>query len=123
MPKLPECVSEACRRLRCLLYAHNPHIICAIHPYGPDDMNCLDFRPDPDAEPEEKWEPEGATYYNGELIVQPLQRWTREEQLELLDTHPFFTGVCPSCGYRFPLDNLPDVHWDCPSCRWVDDSV
>ena len=34
---------------------------------------------------EELWEPEGASYYNGELILQPEQRWTTEEQLELLD--------------------------------------
>lgn len=30
---------------------------------------------------EEQWQPEGATYYNGELILQPKHQRTREEQL------------------------------------------
>jgi len=64
-------------------------------------VNPFDLEPD-----EELWEPEGARYidgeliiersfYNGEEIVQPRQRWTKAEQLELLDTHPLFTGNCP----------------------------
>ena len=53
---------------------------------------------DPEAE---QWEPEGASYYNGELILQPRQLWTREEQMELLDTHPMFTGRCPQCEMPF----------------------
>lgn len=71
---------------------------------------------------EELWQPDGATYYNGELIVQPQQRWTPEEQLELLDTHPMFTGRCPQCELPFPRYDKPPIHWDCP-CGWVDDSV
>lgn len=75
------------------------------------------FDLDPD---EELWEPEGARFvngelvidgdndflgaspwehrslYNGEEIIQPRQRWTPEEQLKLLDTHPLFTSRCPS---------------------------
>jgi len=77
MPKLPQCD-------RCLLYARNPHLICAVHPAGPNTDTCLDFRADPNLESDELWEPEGASYYNGELILQPRQRWTLEEQLELL---------------------------------------
>ncbi|MEH2321906.1 MAG: hypothetical protein V7K24_33500 [Nostoc sp.] len=88
-------------RHRCLLYAHNPHIVCAVHPDGVDGNSCLDFRLDPNAESLELWEPEGATYYNGELILQPQQRRTQQQQLELLDTHPMFTGKCPQCGYEF----------------------
>jgi hypothetical protein len=42
--------------------------------------------------------------------------------MEILDNHPFFTGVCPQCRYRFEQDNLP-VHFDCPDCGWIDDSV
>ncbi|MEG3941921.1 MULTISPECIES: hypothetical protein [unclassified Microcoleus] len=90
MPKLPECD-------RCLLFAHNPHLVCAVHPAGPNTNTCIDFRENPDAEPDELWEPEGASYYSGELILQPPQRWTLEQQLELLDTHPLFTGRCPQC--------------------------
>ncbi|NEO33184.1 MAG: hypothetical protein F6K36_22715 [Symploca sp. SIO3C6] len=116
MPKITECD-------RCLLFAHNPHLVCAVHPEGPKGNSCLDFRADPNTEPIELWEPEGASYYDGKLILQPQQRFTTEEKLELLDTHPLFTGVCPECGYRFPKDNLPAVHWDCPECGWVDDSV
>jgi hypothetical protein len=63
MPKLPECD-------RCLLLARNPHLVCAVHPTGPNTDTCPDFRENPDAEPDELWEPEGASYYNGELILQ-----------------------------------------------------
>ena len=100
------------------------------------------FDLDPD---EEQWEPEGArfvngeivierdndsgaslwehrSFYNGEEIIQPRQRWTREEQLHLLDNHPLFTGRCPQCGAEFERDYRALVHWDC-SCGWVDDTV
>ena len=63
MPKLPECD-------RCLLLARNPHLVCAVHPASPNTNTCLDFRADPNAAAEELWEPEGASYYNGELILQ-----------------------------------------------------
>lgn len=91
------------------------------------------------------WEPEGArfvdeevvverdtegashweyrSFYNGEEIIQPRQRWTREEQLDLLDWHPMFTGRCPACELPFPRYEKPPVHWDCPQCGWVDDTV
>lgn len=72
---------------------------------------------------EEVWQPEGASYYNGKLILQPQQHWTREEQLELLDYHPMFTGSCPQCELPFPRYERPPVHWDCPACGWVDDTV
>ncbi len=122
--KIPECD-------RCLLYAHNPFLVCAVHPSGPSDRSCLDYREDPNAE--ELWEPEGARYvgdelvieritYNGEAIAPPPQRWTREQQLELLDTHPMFTGKCPQCGASCDRDYTAKVHWDC-DCGWVDESV
>ncbi len=105
MPKLPECS-------KCFLYAHDPHLVCAVHPEGVNDDSCLDFREDPNADPLELWEPEGAryidgelhikrTYYNGEEITQPPQLWIKEEKLELLDSHPMFTGFCPQCGHKF----------------------
>lgn len=125
--KIPDCD-------RCLLYSHNPYLVCAVHPDGVDGNSCLDFREDPNAEPVELWEPQGATYvndelviertyYNGEEIIQPPQRWTREEQLWLIDNHPLFTGKCPSCGYMFQRDYTSRVHWDCEGCGWKDDSV
>ena len=63
MPKVPECN-------RCILYVRNPHLICAVHPTGPNTNTCSDFRENPNAEAEELWEPERASYYNGELILQ-----------------------------------------------------
>ncbi|MEG4407207.1 hypothetical protein [Microcoleus sp. MON2_D5] len=116
MPKIPECD-------RCLLYARNPHLVCAVHPTGPNTNTCIDFREDPNTASEELWEPEGASYYNGELILQPPQRWTLEQQLELLDTHPLFTGRCPQCKMTYPKYETPPVHWDCLECGWMDDSV
>ncbi len=116
MPKIPECD-------RCLLNPHNPHMVCAVHPAGPQGDSCLDFRLDPNAEAEELWQPEGASYYNGELILQPQQRRTQQQQLELLDTHPMFTGKCPQCGYEFDRDWSARVHWDCSECGFLDDSV
>lgn len=113
--KIPDCD-------RCLLYSHDPHLVCLVHPDGVDSDSCLDFREDPNAEPAELWEPEGASYYNGELIVQPRQRWTPEEQLELIDWHPMFTGKCPQCGAEFDRDWSARVHCDCP-CGWMDDTV
>lgn len=153
MRRLPECHY-------CLLCAHEPFLVCAVHPYGSEGDRCLDFRPDPDLdgkhfvdflgleaqqdepytnpydlEPDEElWEPEGARYidgelviersfYNGEEIIQPRQRWTKQEQLEILDTHPLFTGKCPQCRYQFERDYTARVHWDCPECGWIDDAV
>lgn len=140
---------------RCLLCAHEPLIVCAVHPAGPTGDTCLDFRLNPDLEgrkfvdflglqrrqnreeitndepfsnpldlepDEDLWEPEGVSYYAGELILQPQQRWTQEEQLTLVDTHPLFTGKCPACNRQFPQYEKPLVHWDC-LCGWIDDTV
>lgn len=71
---------------------------------------------------EEQWEPQGASYYNGELILQPKHQRTRAEQLWLLEHHPMFTGRCPSCGAIFNRDYQARVHWDC-ACGWLDDSI
>ena len=110
MPKITECT-------HCLLYSGNPYTVCAVHPQAPDGKSCLDWREDPHAQSE------GESYYDGELILQPTQHLTPEEQLELLDSHPLFTGVCPECCYDFSQNNPPAVHWDCPRCGWIDDSV
>jgi len=48
---------------------------------------------------------------------------TPEQQWQVLESHPLFTGHCPSCGYRFP-SHVPElIHFDCPECGWIDDSV
>jgi hypothetical protein len=116
MAKIPECN-------RCLLYAHNPHLICAVHPMGVEGEICPDFQLDPDAPTKELWEPVGASYYNGELILQPETRLTQAEQLRLLDWHPVFTGRCPECEMPIIQTYPPRVHWDCLACGWRDDWV
>ncbi|MGM3309659.1 hypothetical protein ACSQ6I_27375 [Anabaena sp. WFMT] len=103
-----------------MLYAHNPYIICAVHPSGVESDSCIDFKEDPSAE--ELWQPDGASYYNGELILQPSQL-TTDQQLEALSTHPMFTGSCPQCGAFFNRDYILRVHWDCHQCGWKDDSI
>jgi hypothetical protein len=119
---------------QCHLNAKSPYIICAFHPEGVNGYRCLDFQEDPNAETEVLWEPVGASYiddelviersyYNGEEVPQPQQRLTREEQWEILNTHPLFTGHCPGCDYQFP-SHVPElVHFDCPRCGWIDDLV
>jgi predicted Zn-ribbon and HTH transcriptional regulator len=67
--------------------------------------------------------PEDAAYYNGELIHQPSQRWTRGQQLELLMAHPLFTGKCPQCQYQFPQNALAASSCSCPACEWIEDGV
>ncbi|NJN22048.1 MAG: hypothetical protein HC812_13770 [Leptolyngbya sp. RL_3_1] len=119
MPKLDICDL-------CLFYTHNPYLVCAIHPTGAAGESCLDFRPNEHqgaADPLEWWEPEGASYYGDELVIEPLQRLTNQQRLELLDTHPMFTGRCPNCEMPIRQTTPARVHWDCERCGWVDDSV
>ncbi|MGB5771986.1 MAG: hypothetical protein WBM32_19280 [Crocosphaera sp.] len=137
---------ELCNR--CLFYSHDSSIVCPVHPYGVYGNDCLDFRQDPNKEEveEEVWSPEGYTfdkegelqpltdddnhpdgyilnYYDGELVVTKPSPYTQEELLELIDYHPIFTGVCPQCKHEFDKNNPPEIHWDCSSCGWIDDSV
>lgn len=79
MPKVSECnllVGALRYCCPCLLYSHNPHLVCAVHPHGVDSDSCLDFRQETYVEIEEQLEPEGASHYNGELILQPKQHLT-----------------------------------------------
>lgn len=115
MPKIDLCD-------RCILYARNPHLVCTVHPNGVDTDSCIDFRLDPNFQEEEKWCVEGYSWYGEELIPNRTSKYTEDEQLEILDNHPFFTGICPNCGYRFSKSKQI-VHYDCPVCNWVDDSV
>lgn len=85
------------------------------------EESCDDFEADPTIPVEEKREAEGS-FYNGELIISPVQGWTRAQKLELLPWHPLFTGLCPECRHEFAAD-AERVHWDCAECRWVDDTV
>ena len=72
MPLIPNCgLALRVRQHRCSLYAHNPHLVCykvcGVHPSGIATEACIDFRPDPN--------------------------FKEEEQLEILDTHPFLFSV------------------------------
>ena len=99
-------------------------------PDGVMGDRCLDWRPIPQNDedirfysPDEQWEPEGASYYNGELILPPKRQRSPLGQEYLLDTHPLFTGHCPQCGAAMPMTDPPPLHWDCDRCGWKDDSV
>ena len=59
----------------------------------------------------------------GELILQRPTGVDLEQQLELLDTHPLFTGQCPRCEMTYPQYETPPVNWDCSACGWMDNSV
>ena len=126
--KLPECD-------RCHNFSDSIHLRCAIHPSGFESGSCPDFQEDPQAQQkqakflgldwvvDQQWQPEGASYYGGEVVITPTQRFTRQQQLELLDWHPFFTGRCSECEQTIVLANSPQIHWDCPHCGWKDDSI
>jgi hypothetical protein len=36
--------------------------------------------------------------------------------------HPIITGKCPRCQYEF-LKTEALIHYDCPKCGWMDDSI
>lgn len=121
--KLPECD-------RCLNYHANDYLRCAVHLSGFEGEHCPDFREDSQAEQrqaqflkldwvaEEEWQPERASYYSGKLIINPVQQFTRQQQLELLDHHPMFTGRCPECEQTIAVTDPPQSHWDCCFCSW-----
>lgn len=129
--KLPECD-------RCQFYTGSPFLFCTVHPLGVEGNSCVDFREDNSRRweqflaldwvalgedgPGEQGEPEGGSYYNGELILTPEQHWNREEQADLLDWHPMFTGRCPECELPIGQTDLPQVHWDCSECGWKDET-
>jgi predicted RNA-binding Zn-ribbon protein involved in translation (DUF1610 family) len=98
------------------------HLVCGIHPLGPSESPCPDF-----AEVPEDCMPLGAAYYDGELVLQAEHYLSTEERLKILNTHPFFTGVCPKCGMAIASHQESAgegiVHYDCPECDFRDDSV
>jgi len=115
---------------RCQFYSRSSLLVCALHTDGVEGDSCSDFELDltiPDKEAMawygEQWQPEGASYYGGELILEPVQRVTMEQRLELLDNHPLFTGRCPNCEMAIRQTEPTRIHWDCRHCGWLDDSV
>jgi hypothetical protein len=103
-------------------YCGTKFLVCAVHPSGPSETPCPDF-----AEVMGQWEPLGSAHYDGRLVPQPEHYLTTAERLEILETHPLFTGVCPDCGGA--IASHPEsageglFHHDCDRCRWKDESV
>jgi hypothetical protein len=92
-------------------------------PKIPDCDRCLDFRPNPNIEEQQQWSPEKYIWYSDELLSIRASRYTAQEQAEILDNHPFFTGICPQCSHQFAQSSRTIVHFDCRSCSYIDDSV
>ncbi|WP_110989225.1 hypothetical protein [Acaryochloris thomasi] len=109
--KLPHCFS-------CRYHDPSGHLVCAIHPFGPLSDRCADYVAISEVAEQGFWVPEGWAFDGGELY-----RLAASELLQTDDSHPIVTGCCPRCGHRFDLGDSPVVHWDCPSCRWLDDSI
>lgn len=53
-------------------------------------------------------------------LTQFLAHLTKSEQLQVMMTHPFFTGCCPDCGHEFVQMEPPMQHWNCERCGWAD---
>ncbi|NJM67638.1 MAG: hypothetical protein HC851_19185 [Acaryochloris sp. RU_4_1] len=60
-------------------------------------------------------EPDDA-FYNGDPIAPITNHLTPEQKLELLDSHPIFTGRCPNCERPIRETTPPRVQWDCGEC-------
>jgi Zn finger protein HypA/HybF involved in hydrogenase expression len=54
-------------------------------------------------------------------LTEVLSHLNPAEQLQVIITHPFFTGKCPECKYQFPLVHSTAAHCNCPECGWTDD--
>ncbi len=63
------------------------------------------------------------SFYNGSEIIQPRSGWTPEEQLWLLDHHPVFTARCFECETEMKRDYTAQVHFNCSTCGWKDDTL
>ena len=83
MPKLPECD-------HCQYHSNSAFVVCGVHPNGHSEDSCDDFVAEPGSEEGKAREPIGGGYYAGDWIPQPFPRLTRQQQLELLETHPLF---------------------------------
>jgi len=123
MNKIPQCD-------RCQFNAKSNYLVCAVHPDGVQGDRCPDFSLDPNFV--EMWSPIGFMFIDEQLVRKPIvypvdfqPTLERSQQWEILDNHPYFTGVCPQCQNSYPqsIERERHVHWDCESCGWIDDSV
>lgn len=42
------------------------------------------------------------------------------EQIQVITTHPFFTGQCPQCKQKLALVSRTPGQSSCPTCGWTD---
>lgn len=54
-------------------------------------------------------------------VAEFLSQVSSLEELNILDEHPFFTGVCPRCHHGYSNLENPPLFWDCQACGWKDD--
>jgi hypothetical protein len=54
-------------------------------------------------------------------LTHVLARLSRSEQLEVMQTHPLFTGKCPCCGAEVSSHKQAPNQLECHSCDWVDE--
>ena len=80
-----------------------------------NDNNDSNDKVDPNISENEQHNLLGYSWYGDELIANRKSRYTKDEQMKILDTHPFFTGLCPDCGYKFEK-NSGSVSYKCLVC-------
>ncbi len=54
-------------------------------------------------------------------VAEYLSQVSSAEELDILEDHPFFTGVCPHCSHGYENLENPPLFWDCAACGWQDD--
>ncbi|MEM9136959.1 MAG: hypothetical protein AAGB01_06385 [Cyanobacteria bacterium P01_F01_bin.42] len=54
-------------------------------------------------------------------VAEFLSQVSNVEELNVLEDHPFFTGVCPRCSQSYADLESPPLFWDCQTCGWKDD--
>lgn len=54
-------------------------------------------------------------------VAEFLSQVSSVEELNVLDEHPFFTGICPHCHHGYANLESPPLFWDCQACGWRDD--
>jgi hypothetical protein len=64
---------------------------------------------------------EPATKARRYSVAEFLAQANNIDDLRVLATHPFFTGMCSHCGHSFPQLSSPPLYWDCADCGWQDD--
>jgi hypothetical protein len=61
------------------------------------------------------------TGYTQDGLTSLLAHLPHVEQLQVVTTHPFFTGACPECQHLFGQQPMLNTSpWDCPQCGWCD---